>query len=102
MCIGVFFLGGVFIALFGFSEGLTAAQRLRTPSDMWVLLKGNSDANPAGVDKGEGRMEERGIQVRLRRGRILVLGMGELTFLALLLCARHCSRPKFTRISSFL
>ena len=48
------FLGGVFIVLLGFSEGLTAAQKLRTQSDMWVLLKGNSDANPAGVDKGEG------------------------------------------------
>lgn len=61
------FLGGVFIVLLGFSEGLTAAQKLRTQSDMWVLLKGNSDANPAGVDKGEGKMEERGIQVRLHK-----------------------------------
>lgn len=61
------FLERVFIALLGFSEGLTAAQKLRTPSDMWVLLKGNSDANPAGVDKGEVKMEERGIQVRLHK-----------------------------------
>lgn len=70
------FLGGVFIALLGFSEGLTAAQKLRTPSDMWVLLKGNSDANPAGVDKGEGKMEERGIQVRLHKRQDSGIGGG--------------------------
>ena len=34
---------------------------------MWVLVKRNRDAHLAGVDRGEGKMEERGIQVRLHK-----------------------------------
>ena len=53
---------------------------------------------------GQGRREDGGEGYSgktSQRGGILVLGVGKLTFLALLLCARHCSRPKFTRISLF-
>lgn len=97
------FLGRVFIALLGFSEGLTAAHRLRIPSDKRVLLRwGDSGQIWWEWKREEGRWG-RGIQVRLHKeAGFWDWGLGELTFLVLLLCARHCSRLKFTRISSFL